>query len=367
MPYLIYAAETSEERVYELKSGVINTIGRHLDNAIVLRDESVSRYHAEISISADGNTITLKDCQSLNHTFVNEVQIDNCQLHDRDLVYFGETMFKFVDKLPENKSSYINNNAELAEDNLKEIHIYQSQIELQKLVTDTPNDKSILKLQYGKPEQETVNKLKILLEVSKQLCSPDEPEKIASKLLDLLFQIMAIDRGVIFLVNEESEALELKAYKLKKGITATEKLYSNKIVDLAYKTGDAIITNNPKYDERLDNSLSVIRQAIENSICIPLKTYTSIIGVLYVDNLSPLVNYTDEDLEFLITLANQAAAAIYMAREFHKREQQLKQQVLELQINIDQVKKEKEVSEILKLDYFQSLQKRAEELRNKNK
>lgn len=89
-------------------------------------------------------------------------------------------------------------------------------------------------------------------------------------------------------------------------------------------------------------------------------------GVLYIHNSSLSVNYTHEDLEFLSALSNQAAVVIHMSREFHNREQKLKQQVMELQIQIDQGKKESDVAEILSLDSFQKLQQRAEALRNKN-
>lgn len=54
-----------------------------------------------------------------------------------------------------------------------------------------------------------------------------------------------------------------------------------------------------------------------------------------------------------------------MAKEVQAREQKLRQQVQELRIEIDQQRKEKQVSEIVDSDYFQQLQNRANQLRNK--
>ncbi len=54
-----------------------------------------------------------------------------------------------------------------------------------------------------------------------------------------------------------------------------------------------------------------------------------------------------------------------MADEVVAREQRLKQQVQELRIQIDEVKKAREVAEITETEYFQQLQKRARELRGK--
>ncbi len=380
MPYLIYAPETPDRRVYELKPG-INTIGREIDNTIVLLDATVSRHHAEIDVTLTG--VTIRDCQSINHTFVNQVQleIDPCELHDGDLVCCDTFGFKFVEHLQSSEPQPIVANRELAIDNLKQIPLHHNPDRLEELVDR--KDRAVLTAEaVGTPltsriegklvspledrEQHTVNKLKILLEVSKQLWSPDEPDELLHKILDLLFQIMNIDRAVILLVDPDSQLLELKASKSRLNISEEPHSYSRRIVDLAYQTGDAIITQDAKDDERFNDSVSIIRQVIQNCMCVPFKNYTEVMGVLYIHNSSLLVSYTYEDLEFLSALTNQAAVVIHMSREFHKREQKLKQQVMELQIQIDQERKTNELAEIINLDYFQKLEQRAEDLRNKN-
>jgi two-component system, cell cycle response regulator len=56
-----------------------------------------------------------------------------------------------------------------------------------------------------------------------------------------------------------------------------------------------------------------------------------------------------------------------MARQVYAREQQLKQQVQQLRIEIDQARKASEVAEITESDYFQQLLGKAQELRNRVK
>lgn len=362
MSYLIYAPGTPSERVYELKPGV-NTIGRQIGNTIVLLEETVSRYHAQIHVTPNG--VTIQDCQSRNHTFVNQVPINTYQLGDGDVISCGTAPFKFVHHLTTSQVHHIDAK-EVLSGNFKQIPLPQMAVPLENLVNQQPKDASILKFNTHNSEQQSLNKLKILLEVSKQLCSPDEPKQILQKILDLLFQTMGIDRAVILLLDEESQQLEPKAVKLRDYINHDQQFYSRRIVNVAYQSGDAIITQDPKHDQRFSDSVSVFIDKIQNCMCVPLKNYQETIGVLYVDNLSPLVRYTEEDLEFLSALANQAAAAIHMSREFHKREQKLKQQVMELQIQIDQSRKESEVAEIVNQDFFQNLQQRAEQLRNNN-
>ncbi|BAY23408.1 adenylate cyclase, family 3 [Calothrix sp. NIES-2100] len=363
MPYLIYAPETPDERVYELKPGV-NTLGRKIDNTIVLLGETVSRYHAQIHVTPLG--VTIQDCGSSNHTFVNQVQINISELREGDVIGCDRYEFKFVNHLTTSRPKPIGNNQELLSDNFKQIPLPQSQAPLEDLMEQKSSDDSILKFQSRDREKQTVKKLKVLLEISKQLCSLDEPDRLLQKILDLLFQIMNIDHAAILLVNQESKQLELKAAKSLEDLVDRQQFYSHKIVDLAYHSGDAIITKDAKGDQRFKDSNSIFQEEIQNCMCVPLKNYTEVIGVLYVDNLSLFISYTDEDLEFLSALSNQAAAAIHMSREFHKREQKLKQQVLELQIQINQAKKESEVEEIINNDSFKRLVQKAEHLRNKN-
>lgn len=375
MPYLIYAPDTPDRRVYELKPG-LNTLGREITNTIVLLGETVSRHHAQINVAP--TEITIVDCQSSNHTFVNQVQlgIDAYRLHDGDLVRCDTFGFQFAEHLTSSEPQPIVTDRELSIENLKQIALHQQPEQLEELVHQKANNNSpkerllVLSEVIGVPalverEQHTVNKLKILLEVSKQLWSPDEPDNLLLKILDLLFQIMDIDRAVILLVDPDSGQLELKAAKSRPNIPEDPQSYSRRIVELAYQSGDAIITQDAKDDDRFDNSVSIIRQVIQNCMCVPFKNYTEVMGVLYIHNSSLLVSYTHEDLEFLSALSNQAAVVIHMSREFHQREQKLKQQVMELQIQIDQGKKESDVAEILSLDFFQKLQQRAEQLQHK--
>ena len=55
-----------------------------------------------------------------------------------------------------------------------------------------------------------------------------------------------------------------------------------------------------------------------------------------------------------------------MAHEIAAREEQLKQQIQVLSIEIDQAKKARQVSEITETEYFQELRKKAKELRLKS-
>ncbi|BAY07167.1 adenylate/guanylate cyclase domain-containing protein [Calothrix sp. NIES-2098] len=328
MPYLIYAPNTPQEKHHLLKFG-INTIGRSGDNTITIADESLSRYHAEITIAE--NRIIIKDLQSLNHTFVNQAKIDRYELKDGDLIYCGNVELKFVDKInatpiPSTANLQpvsINEQDEqisIPETIVKQFSTEQSRFKMQDLLDSPGRGDSLLRLSHRGSNQRTVDKLKILLDVSKQLSSPEEPDRLLEKILDLLFEIINIDRAVILLVNETTKQLEHKAVKLRSGVSNENQFYSKNITNYVYKNGNAILTTDACHDQRFNDSESVFVQTIRASMCIPLKPREEVIGVLYVDNLSLSDVYSDEDVEFLSALANQAAIAIDNANLYKKIE-----------------------------------------------
>jgi adenylate cyclase len=318
VPYLIQNPESPNREIHELRASS-NTIGRDLDNNIILIDKSISRQHAQITISDQGVFIT--DLGSLNKTFVNEKKIDRCELKDGDLVRCGNVIFKFVQMLESYAAKPLKDDASHLSI-VKTFSPQQTRVEIQELLQQDNSNAlaSVLMLRQQDTSGRAVDKLKILLEVSKQLSSPEEPERLLEKILDLLFKIMNVDRAGILLVNEETGELEHKAVKSRAEMPTEERFYSTTIAKFVQQNGDSVLISDARDDLRFNESESVLVQAIHASMCVPLKPRENVIGVLYTDNLSMTNVYSEEDLEFLTALANQAAIAIENAQLYKKIE-----------------------------------------------
>jgi adenylate cyclase len=314
MPYIIQNPETLHERVCELRFGT-NSIGRGLENNIVVEDDarSLSRHHAEINLTDAG--IFLTDLNSSNGTFVNSVKITQHQLQEGDAIQFGSVIFKFVldrHKPPTFPQVATSSNSDLSI--VIRVSPESSRTPIRELIGHDsalkPSSGSVLRLPDRDSSERTANKLKILLKVSQELASPQAYDVLPEKILDLLFEIMNVDRAVLLILNEETEELEPKALKSKTNIPTDYEFYSKRITNFVLKCGDAILTDDACIDKRFDSSMSIITQAIQAAMCVPLKPRDQCFGVLYVDNLSMSNIYQKEDLEFLASLANQAAIAI---------------------------------------------------------
>ncbi|AFY36639.1 adenylate/guanylate cyclase with GAF sensor and FHA domain [[Leptolyngbya] sp. PCC 7376] len=311
MPYLIRSSGDSSGEQHQLQAGV-NSVGRALGNTIVVIDDSMSRRHAEIEISFD--QVVVRDLKSLNHTFVNNQLIIEQRLRNGDVLRCGTVEFRFVDLRPpppnptippteveENSSSFI-----------KTIDPKVTSIKFKDLLTEQEHkgNVSVLRLRQANEDQRALDKLNILLEVAKELSSPDEPENLLQKILDLLFEIMSVDRAAILLKNNQSNELDCEAIKLRDDVQKSTRFYSQKITDYVFTKGEGIVTSDARVDQRFDSSESILFQSIHASMCVPLKPREEVIGVLYVDNLTLVNLYSDEDMNFLAALGNQAAIAI---------------------------------------------------------
>jgi two-component system cell cycle response regulator len=78
---------------YEMFEPLV-TLGRDPQNSVVLESDSVSRRHAVIEITDKGRV--LRDLDSTNGTYLNDIQIKSAVLSQNDMVKIGDTIFKFL-------------------------------------------------------------------------------------------------------------------------------------------------------------------------------------------------------------------------------------------------------------------------------
>lgn len=89
---LIYRGENKGSRYLVTKDGI--SIGRSPKSGIFLNDVTVSRSHAVIERSALG--YLLRDCGSLNGTYVNNTSINEVEIRSGDEIQVGKFHLLFV-------------------------------------------------------------------------------------------------------------------------------------------------------------------------------------------------------------------------------------------------------------------------------
>ena len=87
----IYGAHLG--RKYDMYDAIAS-LGRDPQNTIVLDTDSVSRRHAVIELCDAGRL--LRDLDSTNGTYLNDIQIRSAILSNGDLIKIGDTIFKYL-------------------------------------------------------------------------------------------------------------------------------------------------------------------------------------------------------------------------------------------------------------------------------
>ncbi len=94
LAYLITQDETAKP--YPVASATCR-IGRSLDNELTINDSSVSRRHAEIRRTVNGQFV-LYDRESTNGVFVNNHKINTHKLKEGDIIEIGDVFLRFTKK-----------------------------------------------------------------------------------------------------------------------------------------------------------------------------------------------------------------------------------------------------------------------------
>ena len=91
---VIYAPSSKQlGKRFSLVDGEVS-IGRGVDNTVILNSDSISRRHAGIEIRNGG--YYLIDRHSTNGTYVNDELVQDCQLRRGDQIKIGDTILKFL-------------------------------------------------------------------------------------------------------------------------------------------------------------------------------------------------------------------------------------------------------------------------------
>lgn len=364
--YFIYNSENGAEQRIDLTKTKYK-IGRKHDKDIVLKCPQISKYHADIEKTDKG--WILRDHNSANGTFVNEMQINGEHLlKDRDKINVGSVLLEFFDEIEitdDNWQELVHNHpafsSELGEKIMREASTQkftdksplsrQSSTSAVKkrpstqvsrrhhqadknlsLVTILPSEKKYEESLCVKAEMSGVDdahdfvsaksvsdpetlrndyeKLRLAYELSKMgLTDVDE---LLEKMLDLMFEVLPVDRGVVLLVDHQTGMLTTDKVRLRegKGQENREILLSYTVLQKVYKSKRFLITSDAFEDPLLGKAASIAKGKIRSVICVPLIAHDQVHGILHLDSQDRINAFAEKDLSLVKAISNQAAIAL---------------------------------------------------------
>jgi adenylate cyclase len=311
MPVTFKLSGIENEYAFELRPKTMVVVGRAVNSDCAIVDATVSRRHAEMSVSEQG--IQLKDLGSSNGTFVNGVKVDSYFVAPGDTITFGKVAFR-VEQLappaatppppaaaapaaapPKPGATIVRPVAAPGADPIAALGRHSGSI---KAVMATAAD----------PAEKDRQKLAILLEVSKGLTRAADVDALLKKVTDFAFEILEADRCAILLLDDRG-GLMTKIARDKRGADQAQAVPQS-IARMAVDEKSAIVSENAGEDTRFTGQ-SILMQRVRSAMCVPLiGSENKVLGVLYVDNFMSTHQFGDADVDFAIAFAGIAAVAI---------------------------------------------------------
>ncbi len=328
MATLVYRPGQTDERSFVVSDAAV-TLGRGQEQDITIPHKSLSRRHARVE--PEGRGYAIVDLASKNGTFVNGERELRRLLRHGDTVTLGEVDLLFLREPTPSPLGRVTSTMPLpnatvpllrsrlgrlaGEPSRRSRSVHVAEPEAPSEVSEPPS-----------AGHDATRRLRTLIEITKLLPLSHDVDALLDRILELVFQILDVDRGVILLVDEATGELVPRAVRPRPAAdaqgAAAEPVYSRNIVDYVLERSVAGLFTDAALDPRLDAAASVVVQSIRASMCAPLKPRGDVIGVLYVDNQRDASRFTEEDLEFLLAFAGQAAIALENASLVRRLEQE---------------------------------------------
>jgi len=298
----------SFQQEYVISEDVV-TIGRHPDNTIVVPQESISRQHARIERVDD--VFFIVDLNSSNGTMVNGQRITRHELKEGDVITLGDVEFGFSFRSKKDQEV-----AKEEESTVSLLPEGKASGQFTTILTAKTSDSTPLPFTeaavINKSELIKANlRLATLYRLSDMLRDAKDRQTILERVMTLLFEILPADRGVILTgVSETQFQPVIVKYRgdapdISKGIAI-----SRTIIERSAREKISILSRDAKTDERFEGSESVLMYDIRSAMCVPLIAKNKVLGVLHIDTREEVRAFTEADLSFVSSLANELALSL---------------------------------------------------------
>jgi transcriptional regulator with GAF, ATPase, and Fis domain len=296
-------------------------MGREPSNWLWIADSAISRRHCVIRKEADQFKIV--DLESHNGTFVNDVPVQERILQEGDRIAIGDSLLLFIRQEFETASSQ-----GVAQPD-EGLLIAKSTIELriQDGVYFHPE-----KLPAERPLAEQIAKgFSGLLRFSNALNSILSLEELEQTLMDLLFEMIPAQRGIIVFKEQNSEELSYKHPRDRLAGQIPRFAVSQTILNRVLVENVAILSNDIKKDQALLSAKSLSASDVNSLLAVPLAIRNRVLGAIYMDTTELSASFNEDHLE----LSTAAAAITAMAIENLRHLEWLKNENSRLQAEIN--------------------------------
>jgi putative nucleotidyltransferase with HDIG domain len=286
-------------------------VGRLDPLEVVLDDNSVSRYHAEIRVTERGWRV--RDLGSTNGTRLNGVRLGTGQwpLQERDLLQFGEVAV-VVDALLEEAPPPPDRSGAPENMHIEATARHSWEEALQGLAFDSNRS--------PRPGES----LLALVRAGHHLGHLEREEDLLQSILQDAVSVLKAQRGAIVLAEGLEGTLKLRALVTGQGepralvAGRADSLgrfsFSKSLALRCFSKGESVLCQSVEEDPELARAESIADGAMASVLCVLLRTPRKRLGVLHLDRSPWQKAFTQEDLYLADALAANVSAGIESAQ-----------------------------------------------------
>ncbi len=300
-------------RVFVLEPNHELHVGRDPQSPIAVADPSVSRRHCVFR--AFQTCCVVADLGSRNGTFVNGVPVRERHLEPGDSVRIGDSVFVILAPGGEEGE-----HAEPTMRSLEEDVVSRTVVQLRP-------EESVYVRAAGQAaplalSERVVRDLSALVRIGILLNAASGLKALQARLLEALFEVIPAERAAIFLAGAAPEQLA-SAFQMKRsGEPAGDRPVSRSIVRRVLAEGNAVLGTEVPAAAEQGSSQTLASSRARSWLAVPLRTGDRVLGVLYADTTDPAGCFDDAHLQFLVAVADSAAAVLHQALKLDQLEQE---------------------------------------------
>ena len=289
----------------EYPLGDNNVLGRSTQASVRLADREVSRKHSQVD--KEGEDYVLRDLGSSNGTFLNGKRIFGpTKLKDGDEVVIGTSKMEFQSLAAAAPTKP--KNAEIVRDaNEKtgELEGVVARVDTKAnfMPVEQVHDINQLRRDY--------ERLRVGHEFSQYVRLERDLNELLSRILQIAFDLIPCDNGVILLRDPQSQELVIQAMRQRKPGQG-KVLVSDTLLAAVQETKEGVLTSDAIADERFQSSHSIIALGVRSAMAVPLLNSggDEVKGIMFLDSRERIAAFTTKDLEVLGAIAQQASVAL---------------------------------------------------------
>ncbi|MBI3890241.1 MAG: diguanylate cyclase [Candidatus Wallbacteria bacterium] len=314
MPYVISIVAARVEREYFFDKTPI-VIGRLPKNDIAIKENSISRQHAQI-VESTGH-FWVEDLKSTNFVYVNKRKVLRERLNHGDIVNVGgaANLIFLLHPDPPLLEKLLREITDNPEFSAEAMALKQTMASLaDELVHHEPTAPGVVPPVQDTELARRLDDLQALYEISYSLNSTLKLDQILRLLVGKLLAVFRAERGHILFYNATRQ-LETYLSRASEG-TLPKGAINLEICNRAMAMARAVVHPEPGQHGPETGQAGRASQPAANScaMCAPLRVKSNIFGAIYVDASARECPFTRKDLLLFEAMSHQAAIAINNAR-----------------------------------------------------